>query len=560
MEAKYKDSTSLVAKCEMEDLPKLCMQQWKQPGWYCESPITDVEVPPLSDHHRAVFKQVARFYKTCLPRDYDTNDFRSLALLDYDPDDTMTGSPTFASGNQTHEARIANLAAAPVPDVSPEEWYSQLLALQSQIGWPDPCMYSPVLSTRMGPRVKPMRLWKGSDGYMESDSTATGAYNRVRFVYPAPYLINYLWSPIYKQLSETRKVILGLWHDPESQEKYILALKRQGGFPYSVDFSGLDTGMMPHIIQGMVEALIEAGFCQWPLRMMQVIYDKMGIIFPSWEGGVENISLVTGPARPWCSGFKLTSEFDTIYGLSVILDSLDHIIPGIMKRYLSKSWILCELGDDIIFTLDHQVDFSSVQEYAEKTWGAKLKVNEDLMFLKWMLPLNNELKSKARPFARFMQQTFFNEDRYSGVEGGDRPDPVLRMALKARAVGLKEHPDYDLWMPKLLPILKRLKYVSSAPPEYISDVLLGEKLCTDDDQVAIMSYARTQPSYFLNLQERAKYEPSAAMLVSLWEQVGIAKDQTPALEIRKIYDKALFSQPTPTSLENLMRWTNGAVS
>lgn len=559
MTSHYQSQSTLVSKCEMEDLPKICMQQWKQPGWYLDSPITDADVPPMSDRNRDVIRRIARAYKQHLPKEVDTEDFRSLCLMDYDPDDTMTGSPTYASGEQTHEARLADLLSAPVPGCDPDLWYQRLLARQSQIGWPDPCSYSPVVSTRFGPRVKPMRLWFGSDAYMESVYEAIGAYNRVRLVYPAPYLLNYLWSATYKQLSSVRKCIPGLWHDPVSQEKYISLLQRQGHLPYSVDFTGMDTGMYPEIILMIVEALLDAGFCSWPLKMMKEIYPHMGIIFPCLEGGIENVSVITGPARPWCSGFKLTSEFDTLYGLAVILDCLDQLRPGTLDAWCNGSWTIAELGDDIIFTTAHEIDVDKLQELALKNWGAKLKVNRDLMFLKWILPLNGEVKAKARTFARTIQQTFYNEDRYSGIEGGDRPPCILRMALKARTIGLKNHPDYSLWMPELIKGFSMLPFVQQGGSQFINEVILGDKLALDSDMAEIYNYARKQPGYFLGLAERAKYEPSASQLLSLWQEMKVPIDQTPALEIRKIYDRALFTEPTPQSIETLMRYTNQAV-
>lgn len=556
----YEDSPSLVAKCEMEDLPKLCMQQWKQPGWYAEMPVTKAKVPKLTDRQRSVLKRVARAYKRRLPKEYDTQDWRSLSLQDYDPDDTMTGAPTFASGEQTYQARLANLKAAPLPNCDPEEYMTRLLALQANIGWPDPCMYSPVLSTRFGPRAKPIRIFYGSDGYMESFYEAVGAYNRVRFVYPAPYLVNYLLSPLYVQLSNVRKNIPGLWHDPDSQANYISILQRQGHLPYAVDFSGMDTAMFPEIIDAIIDALEEAGFSKWTCQFMRIIYKRMGIIFPSLEGGVENVTLITGPVRPWCSGFKLTSEFDTIYGLSVILDALDQIRPGTLEAWENGSWTIAELGDDIIFTLSSEIDVDRLAQIALESWGATLKVNRDLMFLKWILPLNGEVKEKARTFARTMQQTFFNEDRYSGVEGGDRPPAVLRMALKARTIGLKNHPDYEKWMPELIAIMRRLPFVGEGGDDYINEVLLGEKLAIDRDLADIYAYAKKQPSYYLGLAERAKYEPSAAQMLRLWQELKVPIDNTPALEIRKIFDAALFSQPTNADISALMQYTNSALS
>lgn len=104
-----------------------------------------------------------------------------------------------------------------------------------------------------------------------------------------------------------------------------------------------------------------------------------------------------------------------------------------------------------------------------------------------------------------------------------------------------------------------LPFVSQGGSQFINEVILGDKLALDSDMAEIYNYARKQPGYFLGLAERAKYEPSAAQLLSLWREMKVPIDQTPALEIRKIYDRALFAEPTPQSIETLMRYTNQAV-
>jgi hypothetical protein len=289
---------------------------------------------------------------------------------------------------------------------------------------------------------------------------------------------------------------------------------------------------------------------------MLTLYPHIGVIFPSLEGGEDNVSVITGPSLPWFSGFKLTSEFDTLYGLAVILDSLSQQIPSIFDDWASGRFVICELGDDIIFTTDYDIDVDALSKYALEAWGATLKINRDIMFLKWMLPIGgSRVKQMAKPFARVLQQTLFNEDRYSGVEGGDRPPAVMRLALKARCTGLKNHPDFDRWKDPFLDIIRDLEYVKNGPPSYISEVLLGDKLALDCDITEVMNYANKQPKYFLNLQERAKYEPSAAFLASMWAALGVSTDQTPALEIRKIYDAALFSDPTSSDINRLIELT-----
>jgi hypothetical protein len=133
------------------------------------------------------------------------------------------------------------------------------------------------------------------------------------------------------------------------------------------------------------------------------------------------------------------------------------------------------------------------------------------------------------------------------------------MALKARTIGLKNHPDYNKWMPDLVAIMRKLPFVHDGGDDYVNDVLLGEKLAIDRDIADIYAYAKKQPSYYLGLAERAKYEPSAAQMLRLWQELNVPIDNTPALEIRKIFDAALFSQPTNADISTLMQYTNSAL-
>lgn len=548
---------SYVAKCELEDLPKITAQQWKRPGWFLDSPITEAEVPAqLSPLALKMLDFVAATYAEKADPAMMTKPWRELALMDYDPDDSMTGSPTFAAGEKTHEARVSVLSAAPVPEGSAEEWYMKLLQLQDQLGLPDPFMYSPVLSTRLGPRKKPMKLWNATGALYEASQAATGAYCRVRYVYPAPYLINYIWSALYEQMSTTRQRIPGLWHDPLSQSDYEKKLRAQGSTPYAIDFSGMDTGMFPNIIMAIARALLKHGFAKWPLEVMLTMYPHMGISYPNIEGDSNSISMIKGPARPWCSGFKLTSEFDTIYGLTVLLTALSKQYPDIPDQWRSGKFVIAELGDDIIFTSDLDIDVDQLSRDAAEEWGATIKLENDVMFLKWMLPLVPEVPVKTRPFARLIQQTFFNEDKYSGTEGGDRPPAIMRMALKSRMIGLTNHPDFKMWWPKLEPILMMLPFVAEGGRLFIDEVLLGDKLLIPGDDVAILQFAKSNSTYISSLMDRAKYEPSAAALARLWEQLGIERDEVNHSQMRAIYDRALFTPPTNATLEALYQYTS----
>lgn len=552
----------LIGSMEMEDLPKITAQQWKPCGWFLASPITDAEVPELDDYAKSFVTRITQFYGAKLRTLGLPTDIYELIAMDDDPPDTMTGAPTFASGDRSHEARIAILRAIPSPtQATPEEWIASVMALGQQCGFPERVFYSPVVSTRMGPLKKPVTLWTRVDGGFYAEYSSVGAYNRTRFVFPAPYYVNFLLSPLYVQMSGVRKHTLGLWHDPDHQQRYIKKLRAQGTKAWSIDFSGMDTGMFKHIVLSFMRGLRKAGFQQWSCDMFLKLYPQMGITFPHYGGDANMSSMVWGDATPWCSGFKLTSEMDTIYGMTVLLSCLELQRPGITDKWMRGEWIFLELGDDIMFTTDFDIDADRLAEDALHLWGAKLKIIHDAMFLKWFIPVDPQIPKLARSFARFLQQTFYNEDRYSGVEGGDRPPAIMRLALQARLLGLKNHPDFERWWPDAFAIVTQLDYVQSASAKYKEELRQGNPVLDEGDEAAILAYAQRQPSYFLGLRARASFEPSAATALRMMQEQGMDLNMDPiAAQIRQIYINALKEKPSAAAMADLFQYTRDFVS
>lgn len=554
MIAYYDEATnhSLIAQMENEDLTKITIQQWKPTGYFVNNQICDNMVPatiPLA------CKKILRVIASQYAKKAGLTDLRftPLCSMDDDPPDTMTGVPTLASGGRTHQARLATLRACPPP--GNKNWWMQLDVLGASMGLTPGLIYSPVLSTRFGPLRKPTPLYsRQGSGYIASYQ-ALGAYNRVRFVYPAPYHVNFALSPLYVWMSSARKNILGLWHTPTLRDKYIAHFRSQGAVPYAVDFSGMDTAMWENIIMEILAALQHVGAPEWPTEMFQAMYPRMGVSIPSIYGVPGSASYITGRARPWCSGFKLTSEFDTIYGLAVVLSSLSEQIPDIVQQWIDGKFVLGELGDDVCFTLPKEIDTEKLAASALRNWGATLKLNVDCVFLKWFLPLHKDVPKLTRPISRFIQQTFFNEDRYSGIEGGAKPDAILRLGTGARIFGLVDHPDIRKWWPRIWTILQELPYVRSSDAAWKAAV----SRCTtppisSEDAIAILKYAEAVPSYLGDIYERSKYESSAATLVNYLQSAGV-KDivHPPSPLIRKAYLEAFLATPTPTDVRELIK-------
>lgn len=543
---------SMLAQTELEDLEKITIQAWRMTGYFVDSPISSEIIPKLDSFALSTLTTVAKKYVAELKRAYPAiyqADFKTLIALDADPPDTMTGVPTLASGSDTLVARREILANCPVPTPSnARNYHLGLDTLGATLGLAPGLIYSPVLSTRMGPLKKPTNLYTTSQGAgYQSRFTAVGMYNRVRNVYPAPYHVNFMLSPIYVWMSHARKAIPGLWHDPASQDQYIARLRAQGKYAYALDFSGMDTAMNPNVIMGILTALRNAGFPSWSLDMFATMYPNMGVTLPSIYNLPGDATYITGMGRPWCSGFKLTSEFDTIYGLSVLLTALSDQIPDIIDQWVSGRFVIAELGDDIFFTSPKPLNLEAIGAKALNQWGATLKAIEDSMFLKWILPFNDEVKTKTRPFSRLIQQTFFNEDRYSGVEGGDKPPAILRVGLISRLTAMKDHPDWNRWWPELYSIIITLPPFAETSPEWKAKLREGIPALDKGDEVQILEYARKVPSYFQGLVDRAKFEPSSAHTLLMLKELGLGElSNPPEAAIRSILLRALFENPSPS--------------
>jgi hypothetical protein len=329
-------------------------------------------------------------------------------------------------------------------------------------------------------------------------------------------------------------------------------LKTQGKIPYSIDFSGMDTGMFQSVIMLLLEELERAGFPAFPTQFFKEVYPMMGVILPNYFGNSSEASFLTGPAKPWCSGFKLTSEFDTLYGAAVLLSALELQHPGTIAKWESGAFTFLELGDDIMFTFPSDIDADKLASDAKSMWGAKLEIILDAMFLKWMLPVTPAVPALTRSLSRFVQQTFFNEDRYTGIEGGDRPDAVLRLGLFARLDGLNKHRDFHKYWPGIAKAVSMLGYVSRSTNEYRDSVMRGEPAMQADDAQIILEYSMRVNNYLPNLIARAKYEPSAAAVVRELLKLGVVtQDQLGSDVFRKVYMDALFTKPSPRDVNVL---------
>jgi hypothetical protein len=261
---------------------------------------------------------------------------------------------------------------------------------------------------------------------------------------------------------------------------------------------------------------------------------------------------------PWMSGFKLTSEMDTIFGAATLLTCLEEQIPGSIQKWVDSKFIFGELGDDIIFTLSKELDMDKFSKDAKSLCGADVKIlPNDALFLKTMLPLVPAITKVTKPISRLIQQTFFNEDNYEG-KGGIAPDALLRLGLMARAEFFNSHPLARDILPIILPPLMSLGFIERSSSDYKGAIRRGEFSLDKGDEEQIQLYATRNPFYIDELIDRAKYISSAADTLRLLAEAGISTTMSrDALAMRKLYVNAFQAQPQMSDVRkvhSMMTW------
>lgn len=552
----------VMASVESQDLDKLTMQRWRPPGWFVHLPFADdIKKSSYDSEFRSALMVVADRYASVqkLPSQ-SWSSIYDLMATDYDPPDTSTGMPTLESGLRTQPARLATLTALAPPDkLSPSQWLTAFSSLGMRMGLPENYAYASMLATRHGPTRKPVELWiKSTTGYT-SQYSSVGLYDRTRFVYPIPHALNFMLSSTYVQLKTSRQAIMGLWHDPPRQKAYIDRLRSQGRHVYTVDFSGMDTTMPPHLISLIADALMEKGFLQWPLTLLKEAISSMSLLMPSFSGHPKSSTAVS-KLLGWMSGWKLTSEMDTIFGLTTILTCLENQRPGTIRQWRAGSFIILIQGDDIMFTVDTKLDTDKLSKDAKSIAGASLKVLEDdILFLKRVMPLIPGIPDISRTFARLIQQTFWNEDRYDGIKGGSKPDALMRLALLARCDSIQHHPFFKQAWPLIWPIIEKLHFIQNSNPSFRAAWKSGSFRLDDGDEQAIRLYAAEKDDYLTLLMERAKYEPSAAHVIQMLRDLGIRMEEDFQLKQRRVLLDGLRRVPEPQdfrALSGFMTWLN----
>lgn len=467
-----------------------------------------------------------------------------------DAKDTSLGSPTFYAGDAYHAARVATCAAMPVPDYSkdPALYIDALENLGSQL-LPDPSIvYASYLSFRQGATNKAIPVWKHTGLGFQADYESKSLYTRQRAVWAAPFYLNVLLTPLVLRMKSSRQNILGMWHDPAKQAQYIPRLQKQGKTAIEIDYSGYDTTISNDLMVFFYEKLAYVGYSPWESTLMAKLTPLQGALTPSFTGATDTASYFRHQVT-LMSGLLTTSELGSIISISIVLYCLQKQDKSILDRWLQGNFIILVQSDDVLFTTDIKFDADAFAADAAKL-GIVAKVKEGSTFLKRILPVG-KFNKMAKPFSRNVQQTFGNEDDYSG-----KPDAILRLAFASRSEGIQGHPAFKQMFNPLLDIYESSFEYMRSPS--LDNWRKGLFTVSSDDVRAIEQYAQSAAGADLltNLLERAAYDPSAANLINYLKSQGLDLKflQADQVQARLKYTEALFKDPTPEDTASLLQF------
>lgn len=548
----------LIALSEWPDTQAIGMIRLKSLGWFLE-PVFSLDIRRLQPSviFERVLRTVAKRYADAIrqPVPTDHPDIKTVSLstsdeicrlLDSDPTDTLVGLPTMNSAEKTMPTRLRMLNISPsfknldgTPMISGLLWFQKYVKnVSAQLGIPPYMVSSVSIANRTSASRKSFRLWTKSPAGYSSSMSVKGLGARVRNVFPVPFVINYALSPLYVQLSHARKNIPGLWHDPDSWKAMLNNLTNdKSKVILSADFSGMDQHMAPSVISMVGNELYRAGFSKFASSLTATIQNEMSILAPSMLGTPKHVTKING-VIPWLSGFKLTSEIDTIYGLAATLSALSMQKPtkNIVDDWVKGKFIIYELGDDTIFAMDRDVhaavDWDKFTDDAFKLVGADIKRDDAPVFLKKIILQDGRC---PRMLSRVIQQTFFNESRSDGL-----PEIVALVGLRARMEGIDQHPWYEEFRLEFEDILMTTHFAKFL--KLTRADLAPSAPMRPDLMQQLIDYASslTGLDWLGNLREQAKYSHAAAEALN-----SLPPDllQRTSSVDRKLYQKAIDSTP-----------------
>lgn len=553
---------SLVAAMDLQDMAKINVQRVYSKGvrfdLHFEDGIKRDKYPPkfqaivekILDHYISLAGDVAKLGS---PR---------LRLLDSDPPDTSLGLYPSVPEGGVHGGRLLKLSALDFSK-GPAGMFEALRGVASQMGMPD-FMGSAIKKAyrfrTAGPDKKTdIIVFNGSEYVAKYE--ASGLMNLGRSVWQFEYTINYVLSPLYLFMKSARSRKQGMFHTSAMLNHTVKFLRNQfieGRIPVAVDQSAQDKHIGKHFFYMIADHLIKRGILKDEAELIKQLPDNTTALIPHPNGPQRGTLAVSGiSGMP--SGLKLTSEIDTLHNLSCAMYIMEMIEPGATDRWIGNKLLYPAQGDDGLLMLRPQdvPKLEKATKIAENDLGISIKLFEDALFLKMMLPLTKELDSITRPISRGIQNSVFNEDRHTGIPSGNTPDCVMRVGLASRLELLRKNPyGMSIW-PIVCPILMKLAYIERSTPEFKQAFKKGEVLLSEKDKEGVLLYATKVPTYAERLVARSKYDPGAMKMLEFLARSGIHLESVipPNIEIRKAYEKALISKPSFKSITEMAQKT-----
>lgn len=443
---------------------------------------------------------------------------KEAILSQEDAIETAPGAPLFASGDEDyHLKRMAALLVMPVPDYKeyPLSYLNKVYDMGSSIGMPHRSMtLAPYLSFRQGAKVKPQLLWYNNGFNYAARYEATSMESNQRLVFPGPFVLNIIMSPAVYLMKLFRKRKLGMYHNPLLASKYIEKLRKQGSICYVSDFSNYDMTISNWLLRFVCNELANSEY-SWEFKFFSEYLDDTGVVYPSYHASAppSEVTFLKGPVS-LLSGWLLTSELGSIISVAINLFALWKQIPSILTDWVTGKFIILVQSDDVLFTLPKEIDEEQFTKDVA-TLGVDTKLMQGTTFLKKMLPLGYLAKQPgpARLISRLVQQTFGNEDNYSG-----KPDAIVRLGLVARSEDLKNNPIWKNVKPEFQDMLR----ISEIYDPIIDSFDNGLQALSQEDIATIQEYGSTSGlPWFSQLMTRADSDPSAAGLIASMSKLGI---------------------------------------
>lgn len=541
-----KDCPEYLYDMEDEDFRKTSILRTTFTGRHLQPPV-DPDITRISfpEDLMVMLRRVCAHYHRVATY---TKSGREAILDGTDAKDTALGPPSFSAGEDYHARRLITLKACPPPDYAepPSTYVERIKQWGSTLFSIPEIVYASYLSFRQGATIKPIPLWYQSGFGYTATHSSTSLYTRQRAVWAAPFWLNVILTPLVLRFKSSRKAILGMWHDPEAQSKYVPKLQAQGSISIEVDYSAYDTTIRNSLMVRAYMILAELGYSSWEAELIALLTHESCAVTPSFVGDPGAVAVWSNEAG-LMSGLLPTSEIGSLLSITFVLTALQRQQPAWVEKWFSGDFTILVQSDDVLTTLPSQIDLEAFSR-AFDSFGIKAKVKEGSTFLKVFLPVG-KVKNMAKPFSRNVQQTYGNEDTYDG-----KPPAILRLALSARTMLLPGHPLFASKFPELFDIY-------AAHFDYVKELdrsqwLKGDFTLSSTDLRAIEQYAQSLAGSvaLINILERAKFDPSAASILRYLTAQGIDLSFLEADQVtaRREYTHALFDSPTNADHQQLI--------